>query len=225
MNTDVATLQNIADTLKEEPMASQRVLAENAGMSIGLMNAVIKRFVERGWIMLTNVNLRKFSYAITPAGIAELTARSQTFAKRTFAIANKYNETLCQAVSDAKKEGKNKLVLYGNSYIKFLVRHNERYELRHSGYNKIMNPPCLSGCFMFMRLSTLKENNLFFDERFFMYCEDFDLMRRIHRVAKTVYYPNVTVVHNHAKESYKMKKSTFVQSKNTLNLSSCTSNC
>ena len=121
MNTDVATLQNIADTLKEEPMASQRVLAENAGMSIGLMNAVIKRFVERGWIMLTNVNLRKFSYAITPAGIAELTARSQTFAKRTFAIANKYNETLCQAVSDAKKEGKNKLVLYGNSYIKFLL--------------------------------------------------------------------------------------------------------
>lgn len=121
MNTDVTTLQNIADTLKEEPMASQRVLAENAGMSIGLMNAVIKRFVERGWIMLTNVNLRKLSYAITPAGIAELTARSQTFAKRTFAIANKYNDTLCNAVSEAKKQGKNKLVLYGNSYIKFLL--------------------------------------------------------------------------------------------------------
>ena len=121
MNSDVATLQNIADTLKEEPLASQRVLAENAGMSIGLMNAVIKRFVERGWIMLTNVNLRKLSYAITPAGIAELTARSQTFAKRTFAIANKYNDTLCKVVYDAKKEGKTKLVLYGNSYIKFLL--------------------------------------------------------------------------------------------------------
>ena len=121
MNTDVATLQNIADTLKTEPMASQRVLAENAGMSIGLMNAVIKRFVERGWIMLTNVNLRKLSYAITPAGIAELTARSQTFARRTFAIANRYNDTLCKAVLDAKKQGKNTLVLYGSSYIKFLL--------------------------------------------------------------------------------------------------------
>lgn len=89
---------------------------------------------------------------------------------------------------------------------KSIIRHNERYELRHSGYDKTMNPPCLSGCFMFMRLSTLKENNLLFDERFFMYCEDFDLMRRIHRVAKTVYYPNVTIVHNHAKESYKSRK-------------------
>ena len=121
MNTDVATLQNIADTLKEDPLASQRVLAENAGMSIGLMNAVIKRFVERGWIMLTNVNLRKLSYAITPAGIAELTARSQTFVKRTFEIANKYNDTLCKVVSDAKNEGKDKVALYGNSYIKFLL--------------------------------------------------------------------------------------------------------
>ena len=121
MKSDVATLQNIADTLKEEPMASQRVLAENAGISIGLMNAILKRFVERGWIMLTNVNLRKLSYAVTPAGIAELSARSQKFAKRTFEIANKYNETLCKVVSDANKEGKSTLVLYGKSYIKFLL--------------------------------------------------------------------------------------------------------
>ena len=89
---------------------------------------------------------------------------------------------------------------------KAIVRLNERYELRHSGYDKIMNPPCLSGCFMFLQLSTLKYNNLFFDDRYFMYCEDFDLIRRIHRVAKTIYYPKVSIVHNHAKESYKNKK-------------------
>ena len=89
---------------------------------------------------------------------------------------------------------------------KFIVSHNERYELRHSGYDKIMNPPCLSGCFMFMRVSTLRENNLFFDDRYFMYCEDFDLIRRIHRVARTIYYPQVTIIHNHAKASYKNRR-------------------
>ena len=121
MNTDIATLQNIADTLKEEPLASQRVLAEKAGISIGLMNAILKRFVERGWIMLSNVNLRKLFYAITSEGIAELTARSQAFAKRTFELANKYNDTICHVVQNAKNEGKTKLVLYGKSYIKFLL--------------------------------------------------------------------------------------------------------
>lgn len=123
MNSDIATLQNIANTLEENPLASQRFLAENANMSVGLMNAVLKRFVERGWIMLTNVNLKKLSYAVTPAGIAELTARSHKFARRTFMIANKYNDTLCTLVKNAKNDGKKSVILYGSSYIKFLLEY------------------------------------------------------------------------------------------------------
>lgn len=90
-------------------------------MSIGLMHAVIKRFVEHGWIMLSNVNLKKLSYAITLGGVAELTARSQKFAKRMFASANKYNDTLCRVVADAKKGGKHVFALYGKSCITFLL--------------------------------------------------------------------------------------------------------
>lgn len=86
------------------------------------------------------------------------------------------------------------------------VKRNDRYCLKMSGYDKVINPPCLSGCFMFMRLATLKENDIFFDDGYFMYCEDFDLIRRLHRVARTLYYPRVTIVHDHARESYKSKK-------------------
>lgn len=82
-------------------------------------------------------------------------------------------------------------------------KRNDRYCLKMTDYNKVMNPPCLSGCFMFMRLSILQENNIFFDDGYFMYCEDFDLIRRLHRVAKTLFFPGVTIVHDHAKESYK----------------------
>ena len=85
-------------------------------------------------------------------------------------------------------------------------KRNDRYCLKMSGYNRVMNPPCLSGCFMFLRLSTLQKYNIFFDEGYFMYCEDFDLMRRLHRVAKTLYYPNVQIIHDHQKESYKSRK-------------------
>ena len=90
------------------------------------------------------------------------------------------------------------------------------YSLQHSGYDRIMNPPCLSGCFMFMRVSALKENNIFFDERYFMYLEDFDLMRRLHRVGKTIFYPEVTIIHNHAKESYKRKKMLMIHIKSAI---------
>lgn len=80
---------------------------------------------------------------------------------------------------------------------------NDRYCLKMSGYDRIINPPCLSGCFMFLRVSALRDYNLYFDDRFFMYCEDFDLMRRLHRIGRTEFYPHVQIVHDHAHDSYK----------------------
>lgn len=82
---------------------------------------------------------------------------------------------------------------------------NRRFELRDSGYNKIMEVPALSGCFMFLRTEVLKKVGIF-DERYFMYTEDFDLCRRIGEVSKTMFYPYVSVYHEYEKGSYKNKK-------------------
>ncbi len=83
-----------------------------------------------------------------------------------------------------------------------LKNYNEKFELRFSGYNKIMDVPYLSGCFMFLRCSALKEVGIF-DEQFFMYPEDIDLTRRMHKKYKTVFYPYVEIFHEHAKSSFK----------------------
>jgi GT2 family glycosyltransferase len=84
-------------------------------------------------------------------------------------------------------------------------KRDERYELRFSGYDKIMNVPNLSGCFMFLRIKALKEIGLF-DENFFMYLEDTDLSRRMHNKYKTIFYPKACVFHEFAKGSYKNRK-------------------
>jgi GT2 family glycosyltransferase len=88
---------------------------------------------------------------------------------------------------------------------KFIEKRNDIYELRFTGYDKIMEVPYLSGCFMFLRTEVLKKVGLF-DDRFFMYLEDTDLSRRIHKVAKTVYYPYIHIYHEYEKGSYKNKK-------------------
>jgi len=91
-------------------------------------------------------------------------------------------------------------------FLKFMkpeiAKHDYFYELRFADYDKIMDVPFLSGCFMFLRTSILKEIGLF-DERFFMYVEDTDFTRRVHRHYRTVYFPEVHVYHHYAKGSYK----------------------
>ena len=77
----------------------------------------------------------------------------------------------------------------------------DHYELRRSGYDRIMPVPALSGCFMLLRMSVMRQIGLF-DERFFMYLEDVDLTRRIGAVAQTIYYPHVCITHAYARGSY-----------------------
>ena len=92
---------------------------------------------------------------------------------------------------------------------------NSDYEFGFSDYNKTMEVPILSGCFMFIRTEVLSSAGLF-DENYFMYCEDFDLSRRINSFSKTIYYPDVKIVHAHAKESYKNIKMLLIHIKSAI---------
>ena len=103
------------------------------------------------------------------------------------------------------------LDVFGRRFLpsSWTARRNHRYEMRASGYDKIMNIPYLSGCFMLLRTEAVKQARLF-DERFFMYPEDMDLTRRIHRNYLTVYFPHATIIHNHEKASYKSLKMLWI---------------
>jgi len=91
---------------------------------------------------------------------------------------------------------------------KVVDKQNEAHELHFSGYNKIMDVPFLSGCFMFLRLDALRKVGLF-DERIFLYTEDMDLSRRIHQQFRTVFYPYVTIYHYHQRGSYNSPRLLF----------------
>lgn len=100
--------------------------------------------------------------------------------------------------------------------VKSLIEKNDYiYEMRETGYDKIMEVPILSGCFMFIRTEVFEDIGIF-DENIFMYMEDFDLCRRIGERYKTIYYPEVEIIHKHARESKVNKKLLVAQIKSTI---------
>lgn len=83
----------------------------------------------------------------------------------------------------------------------FMQSRRRRYLLTHLDPSQPHNIPYHQGSFMFLRAAALRKCGLF-DERFFMYPEDIDLTRRIHREFRTLYWPEVSIIHRHRAASY-----------------------
>lgn len=77
-------------------------------------------------------------------------------------------------------------------YQKFI----NQYELRLVAEDKVYETPILSGCFTLFRVKALKEVGLY-DDRFFMYFEDWDISRRMNQKYKTIYFPKVAIYHGY----------------------------
>lgn len=122
-NSDEELLENINKTLTVNPTASQRTIAENCNISLGMANAVLKRFVERGWIMVRNLNSSKLAYALSEEGMRTLANRSKRYVQKTFGLINEYSEEIVNKIQQAKNEGKTEVILFGKSYVKFLIEY------------------------------------------------------------------------------------------------------
>jgi GT2 family glycosyltransferase len=76
------------------------------------------------------------------------------------------------------------------------------YEMRDQSYDRSMEAPFLSGCFMFFRSLVLDRLDGF-DERYFLYIEDLDLSRRAAVLARNLYTPDIQIVHGAQRGAYK----------------------
>lgn len=84
-------------------------------------------------------------------------------------------------------------------------RMDERYTLKFWNHQKVADIAYHQGSFMFFQTKAFETVGLF-DEHFFMYPEDIDITRRMHKHFRTLYWPEATIVHAHRAASYKSKK-------------------
>lgn len=75
--------------LHQTPEISQRVLAQELGVSLGSINFCFQALVEKGWIKMQNFgqskNKLRYVYLLTPIGVAEKSRMTAEFLKRKMA--------------------------------------------------------------------------------------------------------------------------------------------
>jgi DNA-binding MarR family transcriptional regulator len=69
--TDRRQLQErqILDHLAGNRRVTQRALASDLGIALGLTNLLMRRLVRKGWVRIRPVSARRMMYLITPAGL------------------------------------------------------------------------------------------------------------------------------------------------------------
>ncbi|OGQ55892.1 MAG: hypothetical protein A3I75_01105 [Deltaproteobacteria bacterium RIFCSPLOWO2_02_FULL_50_16] len=82
---------------------SQRDLSRKTGLSLGLINAILKKLINTGYIKVSHLNKKKLKYILTPKGLSELALKSYHYILKTVnnynLIQSRMKETLQQLVN------------------------------------------------------------------------------------------------------------------------------
>ena len=78
----------ILEELEKNSEITQRDLSEKTGLSLGIVNLLLKKFIKKGFVKLEKLNSRSFRYILTPEGFKEKSKKTIDYIKRY------YNKTL-----------------------------------------------------------------------------------------------------------------------------------
>jgi DNA-binding MarR family transcriptional regulator len=128
---DLRTLKFL-EAIESGQSTSQRDLAEQLNISLGLVNSFIKRLARKGYFKITHIPRNRVAYLLTPKGVAEksrLTYEYIQFSFRYFRDARRKLKTL---LVQCERQNVKRIVFWGISdlaEIAYLSLHETGIEL------------------------------------------------------------------------------------------------
>jgi DNA-binding MarR family transcriptional regulator len=120
-DTELFLIENLSEAERTHAHITQRELASRTGLSLGMTNALLRRFAEKGWVKLTRLSAKSIHYAVTPDGVGEVARRAVGYFRRAARNADQYRSRIEQFLLTAKENGATTLVLVGASELDFLL--------------------------------------------------------------------------------------------------------
>ena len=117
-SSELAVLESLRDSREG---VSQRELARRAGLSLGLVNAVIKRLVHTGYVKTAHLNRRSIEYLLTPEGFAQTALRSYRYIVNTVRSYQEIRGRLVSLGARLRTEGYADFFVHGEGELADLV--------------------------------------------------------------------------------------------------------
>ena len=103
----------VLDVVERDPSVTQRSVARELGIALGLANAYLKRCVRKGLIKVSQVPRRRYAYFLTPQGFAEKSRLTATYLAHSFSFFRRARAQCSELFVTAAARGQRRLVLLG----------------------------------------------------------------------------------------------------------------
>ncbi len=140
-NTENKVMLRLMSHIEANPSVSQRALASELGIALGLMNNYIKRCIKKGWLRASQVPAKRFAYYLTPEGFREKSRMVAHYVSNSLSFFRDARSQ-CQSVFEqCKNHGWEKIALVGDGDLSEIAR------LVAHGFSLQLSLEALSGDF------------------------------------------------------------------------------
>ncbi len=107
----------LLDVLSRDGGLSQRQVAKETGLSLGMVNLVLRRLVKTGAIKVVSLNGRTARYLLTPVGAAEKTRRAYEYLHRTMETFRDLRVRIEGLIAELYAEGVREFIIHGEGEV------------------------------------------------------------------------------------------------------------
>jgi DNA-binding MarR family transcriptional regulator len=105
----------LLESVERDGAQSQRKLASDLGIALGLVNAYLKRCVKKGLLKISQAPPRRYAYYLTPHGFAEKSRLTVEYLSSSFSFFRSAREDCSVVLKSAHARGWTRIVLVGIS--------------------------------------------------------------------------------------------------------------
>jgi DNA-binding MarR family transcriptional regulator len=105
----------LLSSVETDGARSQRRIAAELGIALGLVNAYLKRCVKKGLVKVQDAPARRYAYYLTPQGFAEKSRLTVQYLSDSFSFFRKAKSDCTHVFEEAAARGFTRLVLAGKS--------------------------------------------------------------------------------------------------------------
>jgi len=119
MNTkgerDDELVLELLDAIGKQSDLSQRHLARQLGVALGLANSYLKRCIRKGYVKITTAPANRYLYYVTPKGFAEKSRLTAKYLSYSFAFYRRASASCAEVFQECALRGWKRVVLCGIS--------------------------------------------------------------------------------------------------------------